>query len=369
MIFLDHNATTPMLEVARDAMSDILDKPLNPSSVHGCGRMARSYMDNARKQIINMLGVDSRDKQYNLTFTASGTEANNLILNNYAGGDVFISSTEHASVEMPAKMMPNTYILPVTESGILDLELLDRALAGSSARKKLVSVMLANNEIGTIQPLKDIVRIAHKHGAQMHSDIVQAAGKWSINLVDCDLDFASISGHKFGGGVGCGALIAKANLHIQPTILGGGQERSTRSGTENVLAIVAAGAAAEHCQHNLDQRVEYLSCQRDYLEQELKSKFSNVQIVNEGVERLPNTTALIVPEKSASLMVVALDLQGIAIGSGSACSSGKVSKSKVLAAMGYDDSLIESAIRVSVGMQTTRNDIDAFLDAFASVIS
>lgn len=367
MIFLDHNATTPMLDIAKDAIRDLMDKPLNPSSVHAIGRMARYHMDKARRQIADMLGIDSKNNQYNLVFTSSGTEANNLILNNYSKADIFVSAIEHASVEMPAKMLPNTYIVPVLESGILDLEFLEKALAGSTASKKLVSVMLANNETGIIQPIEEIAKIARRYDAQIHSDIVQAVGKIPVNIADLDIDFASISGHKFGGSVGCGALIAKSDLHLQPSILGGGQEKSTRSGTENVLAIVATGAAAEFCSNNSQQRIEHFKGITEYLESNLKEQCPEVQIVSDNQERLPNTTAIMLPKKSASLMVIALDLKGIAIGSGAACSSGRVGKSKVLTAMGYDDSLVESAIRVSVGMQTTKKEIDAFIEAFKDI--
>lgn len=368
MIFLDHNATTPMLEVAKNVMIELKDQPLNPSSIHTFGRSSRSRMDKARKQIANLLGINNLNRDYNLTFTASGTEANNLILDNYINGDIFISSIEHSSVEMPAKMVPNTYIIPILKSGLLDIESLENALAGSKSRKKLVSVMLANNETGIIQPIKEIAKIARKYGAKIHSDIVQSVGKIPVNLVDLDLDFASISGHKFGGGVGCGALISKSDLHIQPSILGGGQERSVRSGTENVLAIAATGAAAEYCYNNLDERIRYLNEIKGHFERGLKDKFPNIIIVNEGEERLPNTTSIIIPGKNASQMVIALDLEGIAISSGSACSSGKVSKSKVLSAMGYDDSSASSAVRISFGIQNTKEEIDKLLGTLKHLV-
>lgn len=371
MIFLDHNATTPMLNVAKAAMNSLVDIPLNPSSVHGMGRAARMHVDKAREQILRMLGISGRDKsnQYNLTFTASGTEANNLILDNYCKGDIFISAIEHASIEMPAKMIPSTYVLPVKESGLLDLEFLDKALAGSNAQNKLVSVMLANNETGIIQPIKQIAQIAHKYGAQIHSDIVQAAGKIPVDMIDLDLDFASISGHKFGGALGCGALISRANFYLQPSIIGGGQERSVRSGTENVLAIAATGAAAEYCYNNLQQRIEYLNNIRQYLESSLQERHPEILIISKDSKRLANTTGLIIPGKSAELMVIALDLKGIAIGSGSACSSGRVGKSKTLQAMGFDEKSVESAIRISVGVQTTRGDIDEFLDELENIVN
>lgn len=368
MIFLDHNATTPMLDVAKNAIIGLQDEPLNPSSIHAFGRASRSHMDKARKQIANLLGIDNLNRDYNITFTASGTEANNLILDNYINGDIFISSIEHASVEMPAKVMPNTYIIPILKSGLLDIEYLEKALAGSKSRRKLVSVMLANNETGIIQPIKEIAKIAHRYSAKMHSDIVQAVGKIPVNLNDLGLDFASISGHKFGGGAGCGALISKADAHIQPSILGGGQEKSARSGTENVLAISATGAAAEYCINNLDKRTRHLNKLREYLELEIKNKLPNIKIINEDVERLPNTTSIIIPSKSASQMVIALDLQGIAISSGSACSSGKVSKSKVLSAMGYNYSEASSAIRISVGMQNNKDEIDQLLGALKNLV-
>lgn len=367
-VFLDYNATTPMSDEAKRVMVDLAGQTLNPSSVHSFGRKGKSFLDKARKQIALLVGLENEMRNYNITFTASGTEANNLILANYANGEIFVSAIEHASIAMPAAMIPRTYVLPTDKRGIVRLDVLEEALAGSSDNKKLVSVMLANNETGIIQPLKEIVEIAHKYGAQVHSDIVQAVGKMPLDLVDIEVDFASISGHKFGGSPGCGALIARTAYHLQPILYGGGQEKSLRSGTENILAIAATGAAAEECARTLDKRIENLRKKRDYFEDELAKRLSSIEIISKNEQRLPNSSGLIVPGKSSSLMVIALDLRGFAIGSGSACSSGKVSRSKVLEAMGYDKQLISSALRVSFGIETTMEEIDSFITVFEEIV-
>lgn len=369
MIYLDYNATSPISPRALAIISEIGAIPLNPSSIHYYGRKGKQIIENSRRHIAQLVGIGANIRDYDIVFTSCGTEANNLMLNNYSDGEIFISAIEHPSVSMYAKYQDNVRKIDVKPSGIIDLEALEAALASSKANRKLVSVMLANNETGVIQPLKEIKSIAGKYGADMHSDCVQGPGKLKMNLSEWEVDFATISGHKFGGMTGVGALIMKNKHVLKPQIIGGGQEKSMRSGTENVLGIAALGAAAEEVLQNLDANIDKMQEVRNYLESKLMSDFPEVEIIGSSVERLPNTTLLIVNGKKSEMMVVALDLAGIAVSSGSACSSGKVRESEVLKAMGYKSDMLNSALRVSVGAGTTKEEIDVFLSKFREIIS
>ncbi|GAB4163523.1 MAG: cysteine desulfurase family protein [Rickettsiaceae bacterium] len=361
MIYLDHNATTNLHPAVKSKMDDCALLPLNPSSVHSNGRKGKSLLEGARRSIARLLGIESSFKNYQITFTASGTEANNIILANYKEGEIFISAVEHTSIFAYSRLFPNVTIINVNRDGILDLDDLQTKLSQSGSKKKLVSVMLANNETGIIQPIAEISAIARQHGALIHSDCIQAIGKIAVSMEELDLDFVTISGHKFGGPVGAGALISKSSIHLQPIFIGGGQERGLRSGTENVPAIVGLGEAAEVSLSELSKRHDHMRDLRDQLEGALMEGFSCLEFVGRNSKRLPNTSLIINPQKAAETQLIAFDLKGVAVSSGSACSSGKVGKSHVLAAMGYSDEQIKSAIRVSVGYTNTINDINNFI--------
>lgn len=365
MIYLDHNATTPLHKVVKSKMDEYCHLPLNPSSVHANGRLAKSLIEQARKNIANLVGVEEHGRDYQITFTSSGTESNNLILSNYLDGEIFISSVEHLSIYAFTKLYPNVTIIDVNRNGILNLEHIESRLAQSKMKKKLVSVMLANNETGILQPVKEIAAIAHKYGAQIHSDCVQAIGKIDINIADLDLDFATISSHKFGGPTGVGALVSKAQFHLNPMIIGGGQERSLRSGSENVLAILGFGEAARIASQELVQRQTHMSMLRDKLETELiKDCCNNIEIVGKNTKRLPNTSLIITHGKTAEIQLIAFDMKNIAISSGSACSSGKVGKSHVLFAMGYPSEKVACGIRISLGYGNNSDDVNHFLEIY-----
>lgn len=364
MIYLDHNATTPLHQVVKSKMDEYCHLPLNPSSVHANGRLAESLIEQARRNIANLVGVQELGRDYHITFTSSGTESNNLILSNYLDGEIFISSVEHLSVYAFSGLYPNVTIIDVDENGILNIEHIEARLAQSKAEKKLVSVMLANNETGIIQPIKEITAIAHKYGAQMHSDCVQAIGKIDINITNLDLDFVTISSHKFGGPTGAGALVSKAKFHLKPLIIGGGQERSLRSGTENILAILGFGEAANIVSQELIERQTHMSMLQDKLETELINHCHNVEIVGKNTKRLPNTSLIITLSKTAEIQLIAFDMKNIAISSGSACSSGKVGKSHVLSAMGYPLEKVACGIRISLGYNNTIDDINHFLEIY-----
>lgn len=367
IIYLDHNATTPLCSAAKSKMDEYALLPLNPSSIHSNGRAAKSIIENARKLIAKLMGFESNFRNYQVTFTSGATEANNIILANYRDGEIFISATEHLSIWTHSKVASNFTVIQVDKDGVLDLEDLQQKLASSTKQKKLVSVMLANNETGVISSLQEIAKISHEHNTQIHSDCAQATGKIPVDMIVMDLDFASISGHKFGGPVGSGALVSKTSFHLQPIFIGGGQERSLRSGTENVPAIAGLGEAALIAFDELDKRNDKMTKLRDKLESKLLNKFPDIIIAGINTERLPNTSLIINPKVTAQIMLIALDLKGVAVSSGSACSSGKVGKSHVLSAMGCSEDEIKSAIRVSLGYTTSDKDINDFLEIYSEL--
>ncbi len=364
MIYFDHNATTAIHPMVQSKMNEYCHLPLNPSSVHGNGRLGKSLIEQARINIAKLIGVTDCGRDYNITFTSGGTESNNLILSSYLDGEIFIAATEHLSIHAYSSLYPNVSIINVDKNGIIDLDQLETKLSKCKSHKKLVSVMLANNETGILQPLKQIASITHKYGAEIHSDMVQAVGKIAVDVTEFDLDFATISSHKCAGPMGVGALISKANFQLKPMIVGGGQERSVRSGSENVLAILGFGEAAHIVKLELIKRQTHMSKLHNMLESELLNNFSSAQIVGINTNRLPNTSLIINLGKIAEIQVIAFDMKNIAISSGSACSSGKVGKSHVLSAMGYSKEEAACAIRVSIGYDNTINDVFQFLEIY-----
>jgi cysteine desulfurase len=351
--YLDHNATSPLRPEARAAMLAAFEIGGNASSVHAEGRAARALIDEARETIAGALGVIAPM----VIFTSGGSEANNLILKGAPADRLLVSAVEHPSVVEAARASGGPVeTVPVDGDGIVDLDALDRMLGNGP--KALVSLMLANNETGVIEPVRETVAIARKHGALVHTDAVQAFGKVAVNFGILGVDFLTVSAHKLGGPMGAGALVIRDGLALEPLIHGGGQELRRRAGTENVPAI--AGFAAVAREKRLDIRRL-----RDRLESELEGAI----IIGSSVERLANTTCLAWPGVSAETLLMAFDLDGIAISSGSACSSGKVAKSHVLAAMGLAPDIVDGAIRVSLGWNTTEEDIDRFSAVAKSVLA
>lgn len=369
MIYLDHNATTYIHPDVAKKMKDLIQEPSNPSSVHAYGRKAKSYLEEARKNIALFVGVADYFKDYQIVFTASGTEANNLMLSNFAGGEIFISNVEHPSIFSHHKMSKNVKLIKVDSDGIVDFEDLRKKLGASNAEKKLVSVMMANNETGIIQPIQEVAKIAHQYGAVMHSDCVQSAGKVEINLLELGADFISISAHKFGGPVGAAALIGKISSPLRAQIIGGGQERGMRAGTENILAIAGFGETAIIAKKDFKKRSSGIDELRAKLENGLLAIDPDIEIVGKDLDRLPNTSLIINPKYKAETQLIALDLKGVAISSGSACSSGKVSESHVLEAMGYSKEEMASALRISIGWNTKEQEIEKFLEIYKEINS
>ncbi len=366
--YLDHNATTNLLDEAKIAMFSVCEKTLNASAIHKSGRYGQKIIEKARKQIAELVGIVDYFKEYQITFTATGTEANNLILSNFQNREIFISAIEHVSILSYKKFYDNVILVNVDENGLLDLNDLRNKLANSKkAVQPLVSVIFANNETGVIQNIKEIVKIAHEFDALVHSDFVQAAGKMEIDLIDLDLDFATISAHKIGGPVGAAALIGKVKYHLAPHIIGGGQEKGLRSGTENIAAIAGFGKAAEIVKQTQKSRFEKMIYLRDYLEENLLKSFPNIKIVSKDVLRLPNTSLIINERKKSQAQIIAFDLKNIALSSGASCSSGKVGLSATLSAMNLSKAERESAIRISLGITNTKQDIDNFLEKYNEI--
>lgn len=350
-IYLDHNATSPLRDNARNAMLAALELHGNASSIHGEGRRAHALLDEAREIIGQALGVLAPM----VIFTSGGSEANNLALKGAPVHRLIVSDVEHPSVLEAAKATGKPVaVLPVDSQGIVDLFVLDHLL--STGPRTLVSIMLANNETGVIEPVRDIVAVAHKHGALVHCDAVQALGKIPVNFGLLGVDLLSVSAHKLGGPLGVGALVIRDGLALEPLIHGGGQEMRRRAGTENIAAIAGFAAAVG------EKRLE-IKALRDHLE----SRLEGAVIFGAGAERLPNTSCFALPGLAAETALMALDLAGFAVSSGSACSSGKVTKSHVLAAMGVKPDLAGSALRVSLGWTTSADDIEKFISAWAKL--
>jgi len=369
-LYFDWNATAPLREEAREAMRAALALTGNASSVHAEGRAARRLVEQAREDVARLVGAESR----NVTFTSNATEANVMALTPAVevGGRretrdrLFVSAVEHPSVLSGGRFgAGQVEELPVTSDGVVDLDALRLAL--SRAARPLVSVMRANNESGVVQPISEIADIVHAAHGVLHVDAVQGPGRITCDIGALGADLMSISSHKLGGPQGAGALIRRGDVHIgDPLIKGGGQERGLRAGTENVAAIAGFGAATAAVRHSDFQRLAPL---RDRFEAGLKSSTAQAVIFGENTVRLPNTSLFTVPGLKAETAIIAFDLNGVAVSSGSACSSGKVQASYVLAAMGVEPALARGAVRVSLGWSTTETEIDALLTAWNKVVS
>ena len=326
-----------------------LDVGGNASSVHAEGRAARKVLDDAREQVARAVGVIAPM----VVFTSGGSEANNMVLKGAPVERIIVSAVEHPSVLEAARASGKPVeVIPVDGNGVVDLAALETMLKGPRA---LVSVMLANNETGVIQPLADVARVAQGH--LVHTDAVQALGKVPVNFGLLGVDMMTLSAHKLGGPVGAGALIVRDGLALEPLIHGGGQELRRRAGTENIPAIAGFGAVAQ-------MKLQDCKALRDRLEAALEGAV----IFGRDVERLPNTTCFAYPGMNAEKLLMGFDLEGIAVSSGSACSSGKVAKSHVLSAMGAAPEISKAAIRVSLGWDTTENHIDHFIAAWRKIV-
>ena len=368
-IYLDWNASAPLRQEARAAALAALETTGNASSIHLEGRAARRLVEQAREKVAALVGAEPRG----VVFTSGGTEANMLALvpatGETARDKLLVSAIEHPSVlaggRFPARAVER---LPVTARGEVDLAALERRLAALEGRA-LVSLMLANNETGVVQPISQAARVVHAAGGALHVDAVQAAGRIPCDINALGADLLTLSGHKIGAPKGVGALIGRAgalNL-LDPLIKGGGQERNLRAGTENVAAIAGFGVAAAAAREGLGTERARMAALRDRLERRLQAASPEVVIFGAAAERLPNTTLFAAPGMKAETAVIAFDLEGIAVSSGAACSSGKVQPSHVLAAIGVPAQLARAAVRVSLGPSTTEAQIERFIEAWIKV--
>jgi cysteine desulfurase len=372
--YFDWNATTPMRPQATAAMQAALALGGNPSSVHAEGRAARGAVEHARQQVAALVGVQPAD----VFFTSSGTEANMLALTpaietrseRRPRQNLLISAIEHSSVRGGGRFPRDAVAeVAVDAGGRVDLTALKTAISGVS--RPLVSIMLANNETGVVQPVAEAAAIVHAAGGVLHVDAVQAVGRLAVDAGVLGADLLTLSAHKIGGAKGAGALMCRNDdIHISdPLIRGGGQERGMRAGTENVAGIAAFGAAAEAAQAGFAAEVARMLMLRNALEAGLRAVAPQTVIFGEEAERLPNTTLFAVEGLKAETAVIAFDLEGVAVSSGAACSSGKVQPSHVLAAMGVSPTLLRGAVRVSLGWSTTETDIERFLSAWRTLVT
>ena len=353
--YLDFNATAPARPEVIDAVVGAMRERGNASSVHADGRSARSRVENARAQVASLVGAEANS----VVFTGSGTESNNQALRAADCERIIVSAIEHESV---LQARADAVICPVTPDGLVDLEVLECLLAESRA-STIVSIMLANNETGIIQPVREAAKLAHNAGALFHCDVVQAAGKIPIDMASLGVDSLALSAHKIGGPQGVGALIYRKPSAIQRFIHGGGQESGLRAGTENVPGIVGYGVAAESALTGLTLFGE-LETLRDELERRILQIEPAVKVFGISLPRLPNTSKFATQKLTSEIQVMGLDLDGVSISAGSACSAGRIETPYVLAAMGVPDDFGLCAIRVSLGWTSTADDIDRFIAAW-----
>ena len=364
-VYLDYNATAPMRPQSRQAVIDGLEAG-NPSSVHYEGRQARAMMDTARREIAALC----KAKPEGVIFTSGGTEACNLAMQISAApagpvGRIVISAIEHMAVTKAAHAtgLP-VEILPVTETGVVDLTALDTVL--EDALPALVCVMVANNETGVIQPIQAICERVHAHGSLLFCDAVQAAGKMPLDMESLGCDALSLSGHKLGGPMGTGALLVRSGLATPSHIFGGGQELGRRAGSENIIGILGFAAAAKASLEGLAE-FETIAKWRDAMEASLKRHFNDVVVIGEGAARLANTSCFALSGLRSEILVMALDLDGLSVSAGSACSSGKVSRSHVLDAMGVSDDIAQAVLRVSFGWASQAEDAEKLIESWAAL--
>ena len=364
MIYLDYNATTPLKPAARDAMVAAMAIIGNPSSVHGAGRQARRVIEQARQDIAELIGCDPTF----ITFTSGATESNNTVLLHAPVKRVLVSAIEHPSVlDMAGALAPQREIeiIPVTSQGVIDLVALENRLAADDA-PALISVMAANNETGIVQPVPDIVALARRFKALVHVDAVQWIGKTDLAWDKWHVDYLSLSAHKIGGPAGIGALVYNHEQPLLKMLQGGGQERRRRAGTENLIGIAGFGAAARAALQDR-AHMDGLRAWHRVMEQSISDAVAGLVVFGTDAERLSNTTQMALPNVTAEKQLMALDLAGFAVSSGSACSSGSIKPSAVLLAMGVDPALAQCAIRVSSGWATTQDDMEQFTRAYIAM--
>lgn len=370
MPYFDHSATTPIDSRVLDLISQINGEYYgNPSSIHRYGQKARALVETARRQVAQLINCNPGE----IIFTGSGSEANNLVLWNQLNNDrphVIASAIEHPAVLQPLQRLsklgiPSTIIKP-DRTGRIDPAAIISAIRPDTG---LVSVMLANNEVGTIEPVKEISTCLAGQNILLHTDAVQAAGKIPLDTTALGVDFLTLSAHKFYGPKGVGALFRKQGVPLKPLITGGGQEQNLRSGTENVAGIAGMGLAAKLAKENLENANRHLSDLESYFIESIKSTIPEARINGNADFHIPGLVNLTIPGITNDILTVSLDMAGMAISNGSACSSGTVAASPVLKALGFSDSENRSTIRISFGLANTIKEVDQLVTELVKVVS
>ena len=367
MIYLDYNATAPLHKnVIKKIQNLKFEEFGNPSSVHKIGRNSKKIVEEVRRNILSIL----KAKNYDLIFTSGATESNNLAIKGFIKKNniktIFSLQTEHSSVIDVVKNLDiEKKFFNINPNGTVNLKEIEEVLS-KQTNPFLVSIMFANNESGIINPIYEISKIVRKYKGIMHCDGVQSLGKIEIDLDSLDVDLFAISSHKIGGPTGIGALLINTRNNISPEIIGGGQEKNLRSGTENFLGIVGFGEAINEVNNLTKICNSEIKINRDLLETNLKKLSNEIKIFGEDTDRLANTCYFAYPSMTSENQVIALDQHGICVSSGAACSSGKVEPSHVLKAMQVDEKYIHSAIRVSLGWDSTKEQIETFLNIWKS---
>jgi cysteine desulfurase len=373
-VYFDHNATTPIDPLIQEAVPQWLSSFGNPSSIHWGGRGPKTLIRDARRSFADLIGCDPLE----VIFTSGGSEANNLAIKgvfwnlqaqkSFKNHYVF-SSVEHPSVQQAMEFLGRNgaeiEVFPVTNGGEIDLEAFQKVLRPETA---LVSFMLANNETGTLFPIKKMVKLAHEAGALFHSDCVQALGKMLFEVRHLGVDLASFSSHKFYSLKGSGALFSRKGISLEPLIHGGGQERHRRAGTENVLAIAALGLMSSRAPE-IAMRIEHMRSLRDRFEARILEEIANVRITGQNQNRLSNTSSLVIDGVEGETLLMNLDMEGFAVSTGAACSSGSPEPSPALLAMGLTRREAQSSLRVSLGWENTLEEVDSFVETLKRVVA
>jgi len=370
LIYLDHAASTPIADsVLQEMMPYLKENYGNPSSIHRFGRLTIKAIDSARKRVAELVGTSPGE----ILFTSGGTESNNTaingIMNQNKSGQLITTSIEHDAILEPCKKLESSgfdvVYLPVNTTGLVDLQKLESII---SEKTYLVSIMLANNEVGTIQPIAEIAKICKKYNVLLHTDAVQAVGKIPVNVKELGVDLMSISSHKINGPKGVGALYIRNGVKLDPFILGGGQENGMRSGTENVANIVGFGKACQIAKENLKESTKNLENLRNYLVQRVLSEISHVT-VNGNKEKLPNNAHFTFLGVNGEDLIIKLDEHGVAASTGSACSVKTQKASHVLLAMGFSHEQITGSLRLSLGISNTKSEIDQTVEALKIIVA
>lgn len=368
-IYLDYNASAPTREAVVNAMlPHFRENHGNPSSAHFFGQRARTAVETARQQVAELINAEVPEE---ILFLSGGTEADNMVLASFADAGIAYSSIEHPAIHAMAGRLASSgatvHEIAVDHDGVIDLRELEKTL--SSQRPGLVSVMAANNETGVIEPLEEISALCRENDALLHTDAAQIIGKAPFDVRKPHVDFATLASHKMGGPLGIGALYIHSGLELKRYFEGGSQETHRRPGTEPVPLIAGMGEAARILSEQGETEQAGMHALRDQMERDIHDGLPDVIVNGEGVERLCNTSSLTIPGVSAEMLVIRMDLEGFAISSGSACHSGRTEPSRILKAMGRSDDHAISSIRVSLGPDTTRRDIEQFVKTLIAVVN